>query len=115
MFFNTKKVSCIKKEMAKPTKKTILFPALRCSKSNNLHRVCGSIAGDANLYTLFRVDGQPIDCPFGTQQSFRFSYNRGKGECTWPESELEPCTDNKRFTLHYQACPDVQGSVLMSK
>ena len=89
--------------------------AFRCSKSNNLHRVCGGIAGDANLYTLFRVDGQPIKCPFGTTQSFKFSYNRGKGDCKWPESELVPCTDTKRFTLHYQACPNVQGSELMSK
>jgi len=87
----------------------------RCSKSNNLHRVCGGIAGDANLYTLFRVDGQPIKCPFGTTQSFKFSYNRGKGDCKWPESELVPCTDNKRFTQHYQACPNVQGSELMSQ
>ena len=93
----------------------IFFLAFRCSKSNNLHRVCGGIAGDANLYTLFRVDGQPIQCPFGTTQSFKFSYNRGKGDCKWPESELVPCTDNKRFTLHYQACPNVQGSELMSK
>lgn len=89
--------------------------ALRCSKQADLHRVCRDIAGDANLYTLFRVDGQPIECPFGTRHGFTFSYNRGKGDCQWPESELEPCTDTKRLVLNYQACPNVQGSELRSK
>ena len=74
--------------------------------------MCRDIAGDANLYTLFRVDGQPIECPFGTQHGFTFSYNRGKGDCQWPESEIEPCTDTKRLVLNYQACPNVQGSEL---
>ena len=114
MYCSTKKVSLkILQKFIKLTKN--VFSAFRCSKSNKLQRVCGGIAGDANLYTLFRVDGQPIQCPFGTTQSFKFSYNRGKGDCKWPESELVPCTDNKRFTLHYQACPNVQGSELMSK
>ena len=60
------------------------------------------------------MDG-PIDCPFGTEHGFKFSYDKGKGECEWPESELEPCTDTKRLMLNYQACPNVQGSELMSK
>ena len=96
-----------------PLKKLTI--ALRCSKQADLHRVCRDIAGDANLYTLFRVDGQPIECPFGTRHGFTFSYNRGKGDCQWPESELEPCTDTKRLVLNYQACPNVQGSELRSK
>lgn len=87
----------------------------RCSKRNDLHRVCSGIAGDANLYTLFRIQGNPIDCPFGTEHGFKFSYDKGKGECEWPESELEPCTDTKRLMLNYQACPNVQGSELMSE
>ena len=92
-----------------------VFSAFRCSKKPDLHRVCRDIAGDANLYTLFRVDGQPIECPFGTQHGFTFSYNRGKGDCQWPESELEPCSDTKRLVLNYQACPNVQGSELRCK
>ena len=91
------------------------FSAVRCSKRANLAKVCGNIAGDANLYTLFRVDGRPIECPFGKDNGFTFSYNRGKGECSWPESQLEPCTDPESLVLHYQACPNVQGSELMSK
>jgi hypothetical protein len=89
--------------------------ALRCSKRDDLYRVCSEISGDANLYTLFRVDSQAIECPFGTQQGFIFSYNRGKGDCQWPQSQLEPCTDSKRLVLHYQACPNILGSELMSE
>jgi len=87
----------------------------RCSKRNDLDRVCKGIPGDANLYTLFRIQGNPIDCPFGTDHGFKFSYDKGKGDCEWPESELEPCTDTKRLVLNYQACPNVQGSELMSE
>ena len=94
---------------------SLIISAKRCSKRNDLHRVCSGIAGDANLYTLFRIQGNPIDCPFGTEHGFKFSYDKGKGECEWPESELEPCTDSKRLMLNYQACPNVQGSELMSK
>ena len=94
---------------------SLIISAKRCSKRNDLHRVCSGIAGDANLYTLFRIQGNPIDCPFGTEHGFKFSYDKGKGECEWPESELEPCTDTKRLMLNYQACPNVQGSELMSK
>ena len=79
-----------------------------------MDRVCKGIPGDANLYTLFRIQGNPIDCPFGTDHGFKFSYDKGKGDCEWPESELEPCTDTKRLVLNYQACPNVQGSELMS-
>ena len=93
----------------------IVFSAVRCSKRNDLHRVCRGIAGDANLYTLFRVDGNPVQCPFGTDFGYKFSYNRGKGDCEWPESELEPCTETNKFVLNYQACPNVEGSELRSK
>ena len=65
-------------------------------------------------WLTYYMDG-PIDCPFGTEHGFKFSYDKGKGECEWPESELEPCTDTKRLMLNYQACPNVQGSELMSK
>lgn len=77
--------------------------------------MCSEIPGDANLYTLLRVDGHSIECPFGTSHGFRFSYNRGKGDCEWPQSELEPCMDSRRLVLNYQACPNVPGSELMSK
>ena len=80
-----------------------------------MQKVCKGIPGDAALNTLFRIQGNPIDCPFGTDHGFKFSYNKGKGECEWPESELEPCTDTKRLVLNYQACPNVEKTEFMSK
>jgi len=87
----------------------------KCSKRSELQKVCKGIPGDAALNTLFRIQGNPIDCPFGTDHGFKFSYNKGKGECEWPESELEPCTDTKRLVLNYQACPNVEKTEFMSE
>ena len=88
----------------------VLRAALGCSPDGDLASLCGHIAGDANLYTLFRVDSSPIVCPF--HGPFVFSYNNGKGDCRDPESELEPCTDPSKLVFHYQACPNVPGSEL---
>jgi hypothetical protein len=75
--------------------------------------MCRFIAGDANLYSMFRVDGSPISCPF--HGPLTFTYNRGKGECNWPQSEMESCTDRNRLVFHYQACANVQGSEMRSE
>ena len=69
---------------------------------------------------MFRVDGSAIECPFGTNHltsghPYSFSYDRGKGVCKWPESEMESCTDPSKLVFNYQACPNVPGSELMSK
>ena len=96
------------------------FAAFGCSKRDKLGSLCRYIAGDANLYTMFRVDGSAIECPFGTNHltsghPYSFSYDRGKGVCNWPESEMESCTDPSKLVFNYQACPNVPGSELMSK
>ena len=96
------------------------FAAFGCSKRDKLGSLCRYIAGDANLYTMFRVDGSAIECPFGTNHltsghPYSFSYDRGKGVCKWPESEMESCTDPSKLVFNYQACPNVPGSELMSK
>ena len=96
------------------------FAAFGCANRDKLGSLCRYIAGDANLYTMFRVDGSAIECPFGTNHlsgghPYIFSYDRGKGVCKWPESEMESCMDPSKLVFHYQACPNVPGSELMSK
>lgn len=54
---------------------------------------------------MFRLDAEPIDCPL--QGPFTFSYDRGYGECRYPESNLDSCTQTSRLLFNYQACPDV--------
>ena len=75
--------------------------------------MCRYIPGDAPLYSMFRVDGAPVDCPF--HGPLAFAYNRGKGECAWPQSQMESCTDPRRVAFHYQACPNVAGSEMRSE
>lgn len=36
--------------------------------------------------------------------------NRGHGDCKFPVSSIESCTEESRLLLNYQACPDVYGS-----
>ena len=76
-------------------------------------KMCSYIEGDANLYSLFRVDSNPVPCPF--RGPLRFSYDRGRGECGSPASEMESCTEETRLVFNYQACPNVPGSEMMSK
>lgn len=110
------------------------FLAFGCSPLEPVDRMCSYIPGDANLYTLFRVDGHPVSCPFfneppgqkfstllplppggANSPPFAFSYNRGKGECEWPASEMESCLDPTRLVLQFQACPNVPGTEMTRK
>ena len=75
--------------------------------------MCRFIPGDANLYSMFRVDGAPVACPF--RGPLAFAYDRGKGECAWPPSQMESCTDPRRVAFRYQACPNVVGSEMRSE
>lgn len=40
------------------------FPGMYCEEKDTLENLCSQIPGDAQLYSLFRIDAQPIDCPF---------------------------------------------------
>ena len=75
--------------------------------------LCRYIEGDANLYSLFRVDGSPVPCPF--HGPLTYTYNRGKGECDWPLSQMESCTEDTKLVFQYQACPNVPGSEMRSE
>lgn len=78
-----------------------------CGASSR-EEVCREFAGDAQLFSLFRTNGTPMECPFGGPLSFH--YNQGGKECRNPVSTLEACTDTARLLLRFQACADVYGS-----
>ncbi|PSN42197.1 hypothetical protein C0J52_19915 [Blattella germanica] len=76
-----------------------------CHKAKaSLQSLCSLITGDALLYSMFRVEAMPVDCPFKGPLSF--TYNRGHGECRSPVSSIDSCTEESRLLLRYQACPD---------
>ncbi|XP_014243229.1 uncharacterized protein LOC106663141 [Cimex lectularius] len=78
-----------------------------CSHLDSL-ALCTQITGDALLYSMFRQNAVPLACPFTGYHTFH--YNRGHGECNTLASTMEPCTQDSRLLLRYQACPDVYGS-----
>lgn len=79
-----------------------------CHHRDALPHLCSSITGDALLYSMFRENAKPVDCPL--KGPFSFTYNRGHGDCKSPVSSIESCTEDSRLLLNYQACPDVHGS-----
>ncbi|XP_038219799.1 uncharacterized protein LOC119838063 [Zerene cesonia] len=82
-----------------------------CSLKDSLSSICDEISGDAPLYSMFRKEPSPTPqpCPFHPAP-FTFTYNRGTGDCTYPPSRAESCTDDSRLLLRYMACPDVPGT-----
>ncbi|KAJ9599575.1 hypothetical protein L9F63_009943, partial [Diploptera punctata] len=81
-----------------------------CDRRDSLDKLCGEITGDDTLYSMFRSDATPIECPFRGGPPFTFTYNRGSGECSSPPSMVDSCTDESRLLLRYQACPDIPGT-----
>ncbi|CAN7938920.1 unnamed protein product, partial [Ixodes hexagonus] len=79
-----------------------------CSGQRSHEDVCREFTGDALLYSLFRLNGTAVDCPFPGPLSFE--YSQGHGQCRQPASSIEACTDSSRLLLRFQACADVQGS-----
>lgn len=79
-----------------------------CKGRETLHYLCEQIPGDALLYSMFKINPEPIKCPLSG--SFTFTYNRGHGECKNPVSKMDMCTEDSRLLLNFQACPDVPGT-----
>ncbi|XP_021693827.1 uncharacterized protein LOC5577649 isoform X1 [Aedes aegypti] len=79
-----------------------------CKGRETLHYLCEQIPGDALLYSMFKINPEPIKCPLAG--SFTFTYNRGHGECRSPISKMDMCTEDSRLLLNFQACPDVSGT-----
>ncbi|XP_043475719.1 uncharacterized protein LOC122507190 isoform X2 [Leptopilina heterotoma] len=79
-----------------------------CQNKHSLASLCSYITGDALLYSMFREEAVPVACPF--HGPLTFSYNRGHGLCSSPQSNVDTCTDDSKLLFRYQACPDVHGS-----
>ncbi|XP_015607904.1 uncharacterized protein LOC107273847 [Cephus cinctus] len=79
-----------------------------CHGRNSLSSLCSYITGDALLYSMFREEAPAVPCPFLGPMTF--SYNRGHGTCSSPQSNVDTCTDDSRLLFRYQACPDVPAS-----
>ncbi|KFM71810.1 hypothetical protein X975_10195, partial [Stegodyphus mimosarum] len=79
-----------------------------CDGYKSLRQACATISSDAPLYSLFRVDAKPVSCQL--RGPFTFTYSRGHGECNYPLSNIDTCTDDSRLLFRFQACADVQGS-----
>uniref|UniRef100_A0AAG5D1A7 Uncharacterized protein n=1 Tax=Anopheles atroparvus TaxID=41427 RepID=A0AAG5D1A7_ANOAO len=82
--------------------------SMGCKGRETLHYLCEQIPGDALLYSMFKINPEPIKCPLSG--SYTFTYNRGHGECRSPVSNMEMCTEDSRLLLSFQACPDVPGT-----
>lgn len=82
-----------------------------CEESHgSLEALCSEIGGDAGLNSMFRSENAvPIPCPFKAPP-YNFSYNRGSGECSSPQSRIDSCTDDSRLLLRYAACTDLSGT-----
>lgn len=85
-----------------------LCPPDYCRGRETLQNLCEQIPGDALLYSMFKVDAEPVKCPL--KGPFTFTYNRGHGECRSPVSNIASCTEDSRLLLSFQACPDVSGT-----
>lgn len=86
------------------------FKETYCMYKDSLDTLCMQIIVDASLVSMFRLDAEPISCPFKGGPPFTFTYNRGSGECKSPVSKADACTDDSRMLLRYQSCPDVHNS-----
>ncbi|XP_034240217.1 uncharacterized protein LOC117644713 [Thrips palmi] len=80
-----------------------------CETAERIQGLCQSIPIDTTLFSMFRADAAPQRCPL-LDPPFNFTYSRNSGECAWPVSRLEGCTDPARLRLRYQACPDVPST-----
>lgn len=81
-----------------------------CNEYSSLDSLCHDITGDAVLLSMFRAEGvTPIPCPFKSPP-YTFSYNRGTGDCSMPQSRADSCTDESRLLLTYSACHDISGT-----
>ncbi|XP_076353236.1 uncharacterized protein LOC143248619 isoform X2 [Tachypleus tridentatus] len=79
-----------------------------CEKHHSLDDACAKLSVDAHLHSMFRVNAAPVPCPF--RGPFTFSYSRGHGECNYPVSTIDPCTDDSKLLFRFQACVDVLKS-----
>lgn len=78
------------------------------SSEPSLLTQCSTLTSDATLISLFRSNAAPLPCPI--KGPLEFTYSQGEGECNWPRSRAEACTQDSRLLLRYQACANVHSS-----
>lgn len=79
-----------------------------CDSYRSLSQACSVINADAPLFSLFRIEAEPVSCEL--HGPFTFTYSRGHGECQYPLSTIDTCTDNSHLLFRFQACADVLGT-----
>ncbi|KAF9802524.1 hypothetical protein SFRURICE_013711, partial [Spodoptera frugiperda] len=72
-------------------KNVLQYKETFCHRRDALPHLCSLITGDALLYSMFRENADPVDCPL--KGPFSFTYNRGHVEeleclATWKEGSL---------------------------
>ncbi|XP_055355805.1 uncharacterized protein LOC129601103, partial [Paramacrobiotus metropolitanus] len=70
----------------------------------SFEELCDTITGNADLFTMFRLNAEPERCPFNGRYSF--TYTQGYTECSNPVSQTETCVKDSEMMLHYKSCPD---------
>ncbi|KAH9642885.1 hypothetical protein HF086_005167 [Spodoptera exigua] len=109
LYFTAGRKGCYRCVVMHEKHKNVLqYKETFCHRRDALPHLCSLITGDALLYSMFRENADPVDCPL--KGPFSFTYNRGHGDCKSPVSSIESCTEDSRLLLNYQACPDVYGS-----
>ena len=88
-------LSCIHFFVSTARPRTALSGSFQYQSNQVLMHVC--IQSKLELESLCVNRGAP----------FTFTYNRGYGECKYPLSRVDSCTENSRLLLRYQACPEV--------
>lgn len=79
-----------------------------CDEEQTLETACARLTVDAQLYSMFRVEAPSVECPF--RGPFTFTYSRGHGECKYPVSTVDACTDDSHLLFRFQACADIIGT-----
>ncbi|GFV90078.1 uncharacterized protein TNCV_4377941 [Trichonephila clavipes] len=58
--------------------------------------------------SYLKLDATPVSCEL--RGPFTFTYSRGHGECQYPLSTIDSCTDDSHLLFRFQACADVLGT-----
>jgi len=89
-------------------KESLCVPSYR---KKGILELCYRIGADTSLKSMFRLETEPWPCPIGqVDAAYQFSYAKGHGECNYPLSSMNMCSDQSRMVMRYQACADVKGS-----
>ncbi|OQV25448.1 hypothetical protein BV898_00389 [Hypsibius exemplaris] len=72
-----------------------------------LDDLCGTIPGDAPLFSMFRLNTPAIPCPKAFTGRFSFTYAQQDRQCRNPVSTAESCVAGTDMMMWYKSCPDL--------